>query len=183
MKSFAEIKEKFQKLRSLSKEQKRRLYIALLIALVVAIAVTVIAAFFPGLAGGLLIAAFCILLLVSWIVAGFVIFKPLFFVSAELSLMIFLAQSYCAVPKDARTADDSLKFLLVFGLAYIAVVFFKSMYKEMENVLATAKKIGKGESPALFVVLFVAFIGVFLFQLYQVINPIVQNLCIYSSLK
>ena len=64
------------------------------------------------------------------ILAGFVVVKSLFLIAAELSLLIFLAQSYCDVPTTLRSAvsDDALRSLILLGLIYIAVAFVQELY-------------------------------------------------------
>jgi hypothetical protein len=62
-----------------------------------------------------------LVVLVTWTMAGFIVFRSLFFVSAGLSLMIFLAQSYCGLPQYMHTADVALQSLMGFGIIYLAV--------------------------------------------------------------
>ncbi|MBI5400648.1 MAG: hypothetical protein HZB12_00825 [Candidatus Yonathbacteria bacterium] len=105
--------------------------------------------------------------------------KSLFLVGASLSLIIFLAQSYCEVPNLTQSGNDALKTLIAFGFIYIGFDFFKSLYKEVRSRLKTLKEINDGKNPWIFLFPFALFLGIFLWQLYQVINPIMVNLCIY----
>ncbi len=76
---------------------------------------------------------FVLIVLSMVLVAGFVVIKSLLHVAAGLSLLIFLAQSYCAVPSYTLRGDTALKGLLIVGLAYIAVDFVKILYKSLRE--------------------------------------------------
>ncbi len=121
-----------------------------------------------------------LILSVFMIIAGFAVLKSLFFVAAELSLLIFLAQSYCTVPSRLPAGDQALKSLLVIGILYIAVSFLRSLhgaiknnYKKIENERWSWEKIFS-------VSLYLIFTVMFLWQVYRVIDPIISNLCIYK---
>lgn len=121
-----------------------------------------------------------LILFVFMIIAGFAVLKSLFFVAAELSLLIFLAQSYCDVPNRLPAEDQALKSLLVIGILYIAVSFIhslyeaiKSNYKKVENEKWSWEKIAT-------VSFYLIFTFLFLWQVYRVINPIILNLCVYK---
>lgn len=115
-------------------------------------------------------------------IAGKVVFKALFVVSAGLSLMIFLAQSYCDLPVSAHTADSALKFLFGFGLVYIGYLFLESLQVELAGGFKELKDPNGDEKLLAWVamILFTAFIAFFVWELYRVMNPLVSNLCIYK---
>jgi len=122
---------------------------------------------------------FSILCLIAWFMAGVAVFRSVAVASVVVSVIIFLAQSYCELPLSSHTADDALKGLFGFGLLYAGFLFIKSLHKELTGGLKTFEKIYAGKKPWILVVLFAAFIGLFVWQLYQVITPIIYNLCIY----
>ncbi|MDE1924977.1 MAG: hypothetical protein KGH79_02250 [Patescibacteria group bacterium] len=118
---------------------------------------------------------------VTWSLAVHAVLKSLFGVSAGLSLIIFLAQAYCAVPNYARTADDALKSLVAFGLVYVGIQFFWSLYKEAKERSKTLKEANDNKRPWIALIPFALFTGLFAWQVIQVLLPIVQTLCIYQK--
>ncbi|MFA5261940.1 MAG: hypothetical protein WC450_11995 [Candidatus Omnitrophota bacterium] len=121
-----------------------------------------------------------ILLSVIMIFAGFTVLKSLFVVAAELSLLIFLAQSYCNVPNRSAPGNEALNNLLNIGLLYIFLTFCGSLYKTLREY---NEKLGKEPIPKagiLAIALFLIFAVLFISQLYQAIYPIISNLCIYK---
>jgi len=129
----------------------------------------------------MLILVLSILFLITWVLAGMIILKSLFLVSGELSLMIFLAQSYCDVKNRTQASDGALISLFGFGLLYIGLLFIRSLYKGLIGGLKTFEKRNDGNKSWPIVILFGLSIGLFLWQLYEVINPIVHNLCVYNT--
>ena len=121
-----------------------------------------------------------LLTLVTWSMAGIVVFRALFFIGASFTLMIFLAQTYCDVPAASRTADAALQSLFGFGVLYIGFLFFNSLRKELSQSLSHLGDVYDGKKPWLIVTLFGLFVGLFVWQLYQVIHPVILNLCIYN---
>lgn len=121
-----------------------------------------------------------ILITVAWAFAGHAVMKSLFLVGASLSLIIFLAQSYCDAPNLTQSGNDALKTLLAFGIIYLAFDFFRSLYKEVTNHTKRMREVNNGKKPWFFLAPFALFVGIFLWQLYQVMFPIISNLCIYA---
>ena len=112
-------------------------------------------------------------------VAGFVVIKSLFHVAAGLSLLIFLAQAYCAVPTYTMNGDNALKGLLIIGLIYTTTDFLKILYKGLVEHLKTIQNIKSHLEKVLVVVLFLAFALLFVTAVYQVMSPIIWGLCVY----
>ncbi|MDD5569017.1 MAG: hypothetical protein PHG23_01205 [Candidatus Pacebacteria bacterium] len=119
-----------------------------------------------------------VLLLIIMILAGFAVLKSLFLVAAEFSLLMLLAQSYCGVSNRSISSDDALKILLAVGILYIVFTFFHSLYKEIKKFYKKdergswlKEKIGTG-------ILFLFFAAILIWQIYLVVYPIIQNLCI-----
>ena len=121
-----------------------------------------------------------ILAIVAWSLAGHAVMKSLFLVGASLSLIIFLAQSYCEAPNLTQSGNDALKTLITLGFFYITFDFLKSLYQEIITRSKTLKHTNDENGPWLFLVPFAFFVGVFVWQIVQVLMPILQNLCIYK---
>jgi len=124
--------------------------------------------------------SFSLLCLITWSMAGLAVLRSLFVVGASLTLMIFITQTYCGLPDIARTGDDALTSLFGFGLLYVGFLFTKSLHSELKCGLKRFEDIYAGKKPWIMVTLFAIFIGLFLWQLYQVMFPIVSNLCVYK---
>ncbi|HUC31215.1 MAG TPA: hypothetical protein VMR99_00805 [Candidatus Paceibacterota bacterium] len=120
-------------------------------------------------------------LLVIAILASFAIMGSLLEVAAGLSLLIFLSQSYCAIPTHTSAGDDALKSLVSVGLLYIAFYFFRSLYTSLRGYLQKLQERDKKRSweKTTTIVLYIIFIFLFVWEIYLVIKPIVNGLCIY----
>ena len=120
-------------------------------------------------------------LLAIAILASFAIMGSLLEIAAGLSLLIFLAQSYCAVPTYTPRGDDALKSLVSLGLLYIAFYFFRSLYKSLRGYLQKLQEEDKERSweKTTTIVLYIVFIFLFVGDIYSVMNPIVNGLCVY----
>jgi hypothetical protein len=121
-----------------------------------------------------------IALLIIMLMAGLAVLKSLFFVAAELSLLIFLSQSYCSIPNRSIASDGGLRNLLAIGLIYITVNFCLSLYKELKESYIEIKK-GQLSGGKIFnIILFIGFTVFFMWQIYLVVSPIIFNLCVYN---
>lgn len=113
------------------------------------------------------------------ILAGFVVVKSLFLIAAELSLLIFVAQSYCETPLRSAAGDDALRTLILLGLIYIAFAFVQSLYAAIRERF---KKIDKNMWTVRRVIttaVFLVFTVIFLIEIYLVVQPIIGGLCVY----
>lgn len=173
------------------KDSKGKNTIYFVIFLIVSLSVFFISKFFNfNLTGVLLIfflVIFSILCIITWFMAGIAIFRSLLVASASLSIVIFLARTYCDLPIGSHTANDALKSLFGFGLAYSALLFISSLKKELlgdkekKGSLKYLEETYGGKKPWVILALYAIFIGLFLWQLYQVVIPIIYNLCIYQG--
>jgi hypothetical protein len=121
-----------------------------------------------------------IVLLAIMLMAGLAVLKSLFFVAAELSLLIFLSQSYCDIPNRSIASNGALKNLLAIGLLYITVNFCISLYKELKESYMEVRK-GEWSKRKIFnIVLFIIFTIFFMWQIYLIVTPIIFNLCVYK---
>ena len=147
--------------------------------------------FFSTVAPIFIIAVFGLFLLILWGVAGFVVFRSLLVASVGLSLIIFIGQSYCA-PGVARVADDSLKILIGFGFIYTIAQFCRNLYRELfgdkkadedwkrKGTIAVFKEMNEGKHSWLILVTYGLLVSMFVWQIYRVIVPIVDSLCVYK---
>jgi len=113
--------------------------------------------------------------------AGLIIVKSLMLVATELSLIIFLAQSYCA-PGISQTAsgDKALLALLILGLSYVAYLFLSKVNDELKAQAKRFREVDNkwsGEAVSIFILLII-FVVVFAVAILEVITPIISGLCI-----
>lgn len=114
------------------------------------------------------------------IVAGYAVIQSLFLLGAELTLLIFLAQSYCSVPARTENGDMALEVLIVFGMFFVLLKFGESLYKRLTGFSESLPKNDKVWS-IIILLLFLLTVAIFLFALYQVVSPIFTSLCIYEQ--
>ena len=122
-----------------------------------------------------------IVLLLSFIFIGKAFMGALVKISAGLSLLIFLGQSYCSIPIKTEAGNSSLKLILLVGLIYLIFDFLSVFIDGTGEFLETFKPIKKDLfwKIAFIIVFYVSVVGIFIFALYQVVNPIILNLCIF----
>lgn len=113
-------------------------------------------------------------------VAGFSVMKALFFIAAELSLLIFLAQSYCDLSVKPSGTKEALQSLLIIGLSYIIYNFIKSLLEVCKNRYRIIKNDKDRFFKIVSISLFIFFAGVFVWQIFLVVRPIISDLCIYK---
>lgn len=164
-----------------NREKLIQFSIFLVLSALVFVAMTFFKDTFQAVGTTILVIELAILVAVAWAFAGHAVMKSLFLVGASLSLIIFLAQSYCDAPNLTQSGNDALKTLLGFSFLYLGVDFFRSLYKEVTAHTKRLKEANKGKNPWIFLVPFAAFVGIFLWQLYQVMFPILSSLCIYNG--
>jgi hypothetical protein len=115
------------------------------------------------------------------ILAGVVVIKSLFLITAELSFLVFLSQAYCATPAHSAYGDDALRSLIFLGLIYIAFAFVQSLYAAIKERYT---KIGTRGSwnirTIILTAVFLIFTCLFLFEIYLVIQPIFASLCVFG---
>jgi hypothetical protein len=181
------MKEKIKKLVEKLEINKEN-YKVFIIFIAFVIGSVLLVSFFPTLGTVFFIISFSVLCLITWFMASVVIFRSLFVIGGGLSLMIFIAKTYCDLPLSQHTADSSLQTLFYFGIMYLVWLFFNSLYKELlgdketesKGSLKKIEEIYDGKKPLLIVIPYAIFIGLFLYQLYTVMNPIIHSLCIYK---
>jgi hypothetical protein len=128
------------------------------------------------------IAWFALILLIM-VIAGFTVLKTLFLFAAELSLLIFLAQSFCSVTQRSIASNEAMQNLLIVGILYIIFMFFRSLWKTLKDYYKKVENEKWSIEKIFTVSLFLIFSGWFLWEIYLVISPIIRNLCIYNQLK
>lgn len=127
-----------------------------------------------------IVIAIGIVLLLSWlfIQAGFTVLKSLFLMGAELSLLIFLAQSYCDVKMTASPSDGALRSLMFLSVVYMLYEFFKSLKELLKKRLDNLSEKRWTKEKILVVVLFLFFTGSVMWAIYQVVSPIILDICV-----
>ena len=120
-----------------------------------------------------------LVLLISWLFlqAGFTVLKSFFLMSAELSLLIFLAQEYCKTPN--HTADDALVSLVGLSILYISYNFFVSLKEALSKKLDSIPEKRWGWEKIVVVILFLSYTVLFIYAIFRVIRPIIMNLCVF----
>lgn len=126
---------------------------------------------------GIMIIVFVYLIM---FIAGFAVMKALFFIAAELSLLIFLAQSYCDLSVKPAGTKEALQSLLIIGILYIIYNFAKSLMDVCKNRYKIIKNDKGWFYKTIAISLFIFFAGVFIWQIFLVVSPIVSGLCIYK---
>jgi hypothetical protein len=129
--------------------------------------------------------------LVTWLMAALAVFRSLLIVGAGLSLLLYVAQEYCALPIQERIADDSLQSLIGIGIIFMLAIFAFRLYKELfgdleaknefhqKGALKVFRESNKGKDPWFILLLYALFLGLILSQVFQVLYPIFSNLCVY----
>ncbi len=138
------------------------------------------------------IVIFGIFFTILWFIAGYNVFRSLLVASIGLSFIIFIGQSYCSLPVVQRTANDSLMTLVGFGFIYVVAQFIWSLYKELfgdkhareewrqKGIVPLFKEINGGKHNWLVLVIYGGLVILFVWQVYNVINPIIRGLCVYQ---
>lgn len=140
---------------------------------------------------GLLIIVLLIATLITWLMAALAVFRSLLIVGAGLSLLLYVAQEYCALPLQERIADDSLQSLIGLGIIFMLAIFAFRLYRELfgdqeaknefhqKGALKVFRESNQGKDPWFVLLLYALFIGLILSQVFQVLYPIFSNLCVY----
>lgn len=132
-----------------------------------------------ALMGNILLVLISVILIFITFIVGRSVVKSLFFVGAEVSLVLFIAQSYCGIGVDHTVQSDSaLKFLLGISFIYIIFEFIRCLLKEIGEHTKEMEEANKKKNHWLYSLLVYVFAFLFVYQLYLVINPILQSLCI-----
>jgi len=121
-----------------------------------------------------------VLILLIMLIAGFTVLKSLFLFAGELSLTIFLGQSYCSAQWRSSVSDEALRDLLVVAFLYIIVSFGRSLWGALKEYYKRVKKERWSIAKIFAILLFLIFIVWFLREIYLVVSPIILNLCVYN---
>ncbi len=124
---------------------------------------------------------FSLIFLLFSIYAGMDVMKALFFVGAEISLLIFIAQSYCGVKVRVTEGNEALKSIMILGSMYILFRFFNQLYKTFKENLADLPKNLVSWEKLVVYSLYIFFTVFFVWALYLIVYPIVTDLCIYKN--
>jgi len=115
------------------------------------------------------------------VIVGVAVMKALVYISAGLSLIIFLSQSYCSALPHTVSGNSSLKFLIMTGLVFLVIEFFKIFYEGVSKYFDKFKKINKEYFlKTILVIFFIIMAFTFLSSLFQVMRPIILDLCVFK---
>lgn len=124
--------------------------------------------------------AIAALLLILVVRVGFTVIKAFFLVSTELSLVIFLSQSYCSASRFTLASDSALRSLLLVSFSYIGFAFFGALYESLKESLA---KIGEGRGTFRKIVVSAGYLllaAICVGWIYAIMRPIVMSLCVFQ---
>ncbi|MFA6158351.1 MAG: hypothetical protein WC763_01870 [Candidatus Paceibacterota bacterium] len=129
---------------------------------------------------------------ILWFMAGYAVFRSLLAASVGLSLIIYIGQSYCDLPEAARTVNDSVTTLIGIGWLYVIAQFGRSMFRELfgdehakeewrrKGIVNVFKEANQGRHSWLALVTYGLGASLIIWQVYSVINPIIDGLCVYN---
>ena len=167
-----------------------RKFLLFIIGIIIVSSVLIFTPFFSKIGPIVFIISFSILFSVLWFVAGYAVFRSLLVASIGLSFIIFIGQSYCA-PNVAHVANDSLKTLIGFGIIYTCAQFCRNLYCELfgykkskeewkqKGIIEIFKEANQGKHSWLILVIYIPLVSLFIWQIYRVIVPIINSLCVY----
>lgn len=176
-------KKKIQELKNkVAAERKNIIPIitALLVSAVLFLAYHFLGNYLLAVTGVITVLLLGILLSVFMFIAGFAVLKSLFLFAGELSLLIFLAQSYCDVQNRSVASAEALKNLLIFGLIFIGFNFCRLLYQALNKNFKIIENDKWSGEKIVTVSLYLFFTGLFLWQIYLVMNPIILDLCVFK---
>jgi hypothetical protein len=180
-----------QKWTSLCEDHKIRKYIGFIALVLIAFFLSLnndVVSNFMNHAGPLALGvALTFLSITLWLLASIVVLKALFEVGAILSLMLFIAQSFCAVPDLPQMNQGALQSLFVMATAFVLIRFFNSIWVQLygDEKAKPEPTTGlfndlKNKTPWFIPILNAVFIGIMLWQLYLVFEPIISNTCLIA---
>ncbi len=120
-----------------------------------------------------------IFLLSFIILANAAVMKSLFHISAGLSLIIFIAQSYCDVQIRTDEGNSALRLLILFGIVYILFDFAETLRTALKEYLEEMPEKGSLTHYAI-TGLILFFVLCLLIMICRVITPIFFDLCVLS---
>jgi hypothetical protein len=105
--------------------------------------------------------------------------EAVFHVAAGFTLVIFLAESYCAVPFRSATADDAFRALLAVGVLYIIFDFAYTLYRGLHRFAKRMEHLPFDAYKAAVLVVFLGLVCIFAWAVYAAMDPIIAHLCVY----
>ena len=167
-------------------------FVVFVLGVAIATIVLVATPFFATIGPVVLIVLFGIIFSLLWFMAGYVVFRSLLIASVGLGFIIFVGQAYCDLPLSQHVADDSLMTLIGFGFIYVVAQFCRSLYRELfgdreakeewrqKGIINLFKEANRNKHSWTILVIYGLLISLFVWQIYTVIKPIIDGLCIYQ---
>ena len=174
------MKEKIKNLKISLDLNKKEKIISLFIAVAIITFFYIDSTLSIGIAWILLIILLFLLVSAFMTIAGFFVIKSLLNVSAALVLMIFLGKSYCDISHRTEGGDNALGILLAVGILYIIFYFFQNLTSTLNDNYKKIKDEKWSKEKFIAILLTLFFVGFFIWAIYQVVMPIIFNLCIYK---
>jgi len=112
--------------------------------------------------------------------AGVLVIRSLIEVNVGLTLIVFLSQSYCSSGRTSATGDQALSNLIVIALFYILYIFFRGLWKSVKEEYAKTKQERWSFRSVVAILLLLFFVGTFVAEIYRIVDPIIEGLCIYK---
>lgn len=126
------------------------------------------------------ITAIFILVITIAALAGYAVTRSLVRVSAGLTLIIFLAQTYCDLETKSQSGVEAMKGIFSIVIMCLLFDFFKSLYIRISENIKKIRAQEKSARAIILNILLVAFVGLFLYWIYLVLTPIFSSLCILN---
>jgi len=167
-------------------------FLIFVVGIFIALIILINTHFFSTIGPIILVVLFGIFFTFLWFVAGYAVFRSLLVASVGLSFIIFIGQSYCALPINDQVADSSLMTLIGFGFIYVITQFGRSLYKELfgdrqakeewrqKGIVKLFKEANHNKHSWFILLIYGLWISLFVWQIYSVINPVIHGLCVYK---
>ena len=93
---------------------------------------------------------------------------------------MILGKSYCDISHRTEGGDNALGILLAVGILYIIFYFFQNLTSTLNDNYKKIKDEKWSKEKFIAILLTLFFVGFFIWAIYQVVMPIIFNLCIYK---
>ncbi len=112
--------------------------------------------------------------------AGFIVLESFFWISAEMSFLIFIGQSYCNAKTIISSTDNILKSIIILSIFLISYKFIKSLKDALLKTIHDIPEKAWSWEKVVYVFLFISFALFFVWAVSEIVAPIILDLCIYK---